>query len=90
MKENQKSMRNLLKTGFFIALCSLNIAFTTALAADSAEQDIKELRQALSKVLPQSAGADITQTPVKGIYQFVSGPKVMYMTKEPDIFLMVI
>lgn len=75
-------MRTLLKTGFFIALCGLNIAFTPAIAADSAEQDIKELREALSKHLPQAANADITKTPVKGIYQFISGPKVMYMTKD--------
>lgn len=77
-------MRTLLKTGLLITLCSVTIAFTTAMAADAdtTEQDIKELRQALSKMLPQAAGANITKTPVKGIYQFISGPKVMYMTKD--------
>jgi len=75
-------MRTLLKTGFFITLFGLNIIFTAATAAGTTEQDIKELRQALSKMLPQAADANITKTPIKGIYQFISGPKVMYMTKD--------
>jgi len=75
-------MKTLLKTGFFITLFSLNMASSIAFAADSADQDIKQLKLALSKALPQALGSEITATPVKGIYQVVAGSKAMYMTKD--------
>lgn len=71
-------MKILFKTVFFIALFGLNTAFAT----DSTDQDIKQLRKALSKSLPQAFGAEITAIPVKGVYQVVAGSKVMYMTKD--------
>ena len=75
-------MRTLFKTGFFIALFSVNLVISSAFAADSADKSIKELKQALTKYLPQAADANITKTPIEGVYQFVSGSKVMYMTKD--------
>ncbi len=59
-------------------LFSINIAF----AADSTDQDIKELQQAILKQIPRAAGADITRTPIKGLFQVIASSKIMYMTKD--------
>jgi len=59
-------------------LFSINIAF----AADSIDEDIKELKQALSIQLPQAAGAEVTSTPIKGLFQVIAASKIMYMTKD--------
>ena len=75
-------MRILLKTGFFIALMSLSAVSSVVFAADAEDQDIKDLRNVLSLHLPQAAAGDISRTPVKGVYQFMSGSRVMYMTKD--------
>jgi thiol:disulfide interchange protein DsbC len=75
-------MKTLFKSAFFITLLSINTVISMAFAVDTSAQDIKELRQALSMNIPQAAAADITATPVKGVYQFVLGSKVMYMTKD--------
>ena len=77
-EENQETMKILLKSAFFIMLLSINAAF----AADSADQDIKELKQALSKQLPQAAGAEISKTPIDGLFQVIASSKIMYMTKD--------
>jgi thiol:disulfide interchange protein DsbC len=81
-EENLESMNMLLKASLFVIFCTFNVALTSAMASSSVEQDIKDLRLVLSSKLPNSADAKITATPVKGIYQFLSGAKIMYMTKD--------
>jgi thiol:disulfide interchange protein DsbC len=78
VKENQKTMNTLLKSVFFVMLLGVNTAF----AADSAEKDINELKQALPKRLPRAVGSEISKTPIKGLYQVVVGSTIIYMTKD--------
>lgn len=51
-------------------------------AADANEADIKQLKSALGKYIPQASEAVISSTPVKGLYQVLVGGQVVYMTKD--------
>jgi len=51
-------------------------------AKKTGDSDIQELQQALLKNMPQAAGASIKATPIDGIYEVMSGPQILYMTKD--------
>lgn len=53
----------------------------------ASEADIKQLKQALPNVLPAAANAEITASPVAGLYQVVAGGQVLYMTKDAAFVL---
>jgi thiol:disulfide interchange protein DsbC len=55
------------------------VAFSQANAEDG---DINELKQALSKRLPQFEVTYIDSTPIEGVYQVIIGGQVIYMTKD--------
>lgn len=65
-----------------LSLIMFMLAGNTAMAADSSDADIKQLRAALAKIIPQSSEAVIKPTPVKGLYQVLIGAQVAYMTKD--------
>lgn len=52
----------------------------SAFAAEPA--DIQALRKALKERLPQAADATIKPSPVKGLYEVLAGPQVMYMSGD--------
>lgn len=53
----------------------------------ASEADIKQLKQVLPNVLPAAANAEITASPVAGLYQVVAGGQVLYMTKDATFVL---
>ncbi|MGD2053896.1 MAG: DsbC family protein [Gammaproteobacteria bacterium] len=55
------------------------VAFSQAHAGES---DIAELKQALSKRLPQFEVTYIDKTPIEGVYQVIIGGQVIYMTRD--------
>jgi thiol:disulfide interchange protein DsbC len=55
------------------------VAFSQANAEDS---DLAELKQALSKRLPQFEVTYIDSTPIEGVYQVIIGGQVIYMTRD--------
>jgi len=55
------------------------VVFSQANAGDS---DIDELKQALSKRLPQFEVTYIDSTPIEGVYQVIIGGQVIYMTRD--------
>ena len=74
----------------------LRLTFSTALLAvacaplslaQASDADIKQLQQTLPNVLPAAANAEITASPVAGLYQVVSGGQVLYMTKDAAFVL---
>jgi thiol:disulfide interchange protein DsbC len=50
--------------------------------ANAEESDIAELKQALSKRLPQFEVTYIDSTPIEGVYQVIIGGQVIYMTRD--------
>ena len=52
------------------------------MAADANQADVKQLKSALAKYIPQASDAVITATPVNGLYQVLVGGQVVYMTKD--------
>lgn len=65
-----------------VSVIMLMLASHSAIAADSSEADIKQLRTALAKFIPQPDQAVIKPTPVKGLYQVLIGAQVAYMTSD--------
>lgn len=57
----------------------LAVALSPSLYAEDIEQDI---RLGLSMLLPEVEVSDIKSTPIKGIYQVIIGPDVIYMTGD--------
>lgn len=51
------------------------------------EADIKALKQAIPGVLPNVVNPAIKVTPIKGLYEVMSGGQVMYMTKDAKFIL---
>ena len=66
----------------FITLVFVSIS-TIALAAD----DIEILKKNLSKRMPGIEITRITTSPLPGLYQVVSGPQVVYMTKDAKFMI---
>jgi len=65
----------------FIRIFSL--AFTIGVATQaSANDDIEQLKQSLTKQLPQYEASHIEATPIEGLYQVIIGGQVIYMTKD--------
>ena len=58
------------------------LVFTVTAASQVSADDIAELKQSLSKTLPQYEASYIEKTPVEGIYQVIIGGQVIYMTKD--------
>jgi thiol:disulfide interchange protein DsbC len=61
--------------------------FTLALTVGTfshvhADDAINELKQALSKRLPQFEVTNIDSTPIEGVYQVIIGGQVIYMTRD--------
>ena len=71
-------MKFLLKLSVVVLMMGLN----PVMAADANEADVKQLKSALAKYIPQAADAVITTTPVNGLYQVLVGGQVVYMTKD--------
>ena len=69
-------MNVLSKITLLVTVFSLPAAF----AAEPA--DVQALRKALTERLPKAADATIKQSPVKGLYEVLSGGQVMYMTGD--------
>ena len=57
----------------------MTVAFSQVHAGES---DIDELKQALSKRLPQFEVTYIDNTPIEGVYQVIIGGQVIYMTRD--------
>ncbi|HEY9200361.1 MAG TPA: DsbC family protein [Gammaproteobacteria bacterium] len=69
-------------------LAAASAPFGLAHANEAAnEADIKQLKQALPNVLPAAANAEITASPVAGLYQVVAGGQVLYMTRDAAFVL---
>lgn len=71
---------------------ALTTALLTVVSAplslvQASEADIKQLKQALPNVLPAAANAEISASPVAGLYQVVAGGQVLYMTKDAAFVL---
>ena len=71
-------MKFLLKLSVVVLMMGLN----PVMAADANEADVKQLKSALAKYIPQASDAVITATPVNGLYQVLVGGQVVYMTKD--------
>lgn len=70
-----------------ISVFSMLLAVNHAFAGNASEQDIKDLRAALIKNMPQAADGAIKATPVKGLYEVTTGPQILYMTKDARFVL---
>lgn len=71
----------------YVLISILSLFLTSQLvvaeeAKKSGDSDIQELQLALLKNMPQAAGAVIKATPIAGIYEVMSGPQILYMTKD--------
>lgn len=64
------------------SLLFVMLAFSAASYAELSKAELKSLKQALIKRIPQAADAQINTTPLPGIYEVVSSGQVMYMDKE--------
>jgi len=51
------------------------------------DADIKALKEALVKRIPQAANGTIKATPIKGLYEVMAGSQIMYMTKDARYIL---
>lgn len=71
-------MKSLIKST--LLLLSLTLAPVSLLQAN--EADIKKIKQALLVNMPNAAGASIKATPIKGLYEVMSGSQIMYMTPD--------
>ncbi|MCW8853682.1 MAG: DsbC family protein [Gammaproteobacteria bacterium] len=71
-------MKFLLKLSMFVLIMGLH----PVMAGDANEADIKQLKAALAKIVPQSTDAVITATPIDGLYQVLVTGQVVYMTKD--------
>lgn len=61
----------------------LLLALLLSPLAQANDTEIKELRTALAKRMPMiSNSASIKATPIKGLYEVMSGAQIMYMTKD--------
>ncbi|MCW8956198.1 MAG: DsbC family protein [Gammaproteobacteria bacterium] len=68
-----------------ISIMSLFLASQVAVAEEAnqtGDKAIQELQLALLKNMPQAAGASIKATPINGLYEVMSGPQILYMTKD--------
>ncbi len=74
-----------LRLMMFAAL--LAAASTPVSLAQASDADIKQLKQMLPNVLPTAANAEITASPVAGLYQVVAGGQVLYMTRDAAFVL---
>lgn len=63
------------------------LAVNPAFADKASEQDIKDLRAALAKNMPQAADGSIKVTPVPGLFEVSTGPQILYMTKDARFVL---
>ncbi len=70
----------------FSPLALLLTLFLSGLA-NASDADIKSLKSALEKRLPQAAGAEIRETPLPGVYEVLSGANIMYMDKTARYIL---
>lgn len=69
-----------------LAAASVTLGLAQA-SENSSEADIKQLKQVLPNVLPAAANAEITASPVAGLYQVVAGGQVLYMTRDAAFVL---
>ncbi len=75
-------MKSIIHTAQALMLALFVFVAAPAYSADSDQADIKALKAALAKRIPQAADATIKTTPLKGLYEVVSGGQVMYMDKN--------
>lgn len=69
-------------------LTATSAPLSLAQASDAtSDADIKQLKQVLPNVLPAAANAEITASPVAGLYQVVAGGQVLYMTRDATFVL---
>ena len=68
-------------------LVLLAVSFTSISAVSANEADIKQLKVALSVVMPGAVNVSIKATPINGLYEVLSGSQVMYMTKDAQYAL---
>ncbi|HED35494.1 MAG TPA: DsbC family protein [Gammaproteobacteria bacterium] len=64
-----------------LALLLLAVAPISILHADDAA-DIKALKAILPEHLPNPSEAKVKATPIKGLFEVMSGSQIMYMTKD--------
>jgi thiol:disulfide interchange protein DsbC len=68
-------MNNFLRTFLFVFSM-------IAVSQASADDGIEELKESLSKRLPQFEVSYVDKTPIEGIYQVIIGGQVIYMTRD--------
>lgn len=76
-------MKRILTSGMMI----ITLFITPLAALQANEADIKTLKNSLKQRLPQAADATIKVTPLKGIYEVMSGGQIMYMDKDARYIL---
>lgn len=64
----------------FNVLALSALLFSNSLLADDALNE--ELAAAVSRFLPDVEIDNIQPAPIKGLYQIIIGPEVIYMTRE--------
>lgn len=71
-----------------VLLAAVSVPLSLVHASEvSREADIKQLKQALPHILPAAANAEISASPVDGLYQVVAGGQILYMTKDAAFVL---
>ena len=80
-------MKNLLKSSLITRLMMIILVISPVSLVYANDADIKALKDALAKNLPQAANASIKATPIKGLYEVMAGSQIMYMTKDARYIL---
>jgi len=80
-------MKYLLKSSLVTRLMMIILVISPISLVYANDADIKALKEALVKRIPQAANATIKATPIKGLYEVMAGSQVMYMTKDARYIL---
>lgn len=62
--------------GLVIGALSMNVAM--------ADDTTDKIQQKLNEIIPSAPAAQITESPVEGLYQVIVGPNVIYMTGDTE------
>ncbi len=70
----------------YVLISVISIFLSSQVMAESTDKakndEIKQVREALLTAMQQAAGATIKSTPIKGLYEVLSGPQILYVTRD--------